>query len=203
MKGMIACHSCDLLVNVSALNEGEKATCPRCGTYLTRIKSDAVDRALAYAVAAVILLVLSLSFPFLSFSASGLESVMTLAATPGALYRNGMEVVAVLVAAFIILIPALVLVLQIAICLPVRNGRMRPWLKPVAKFMFNIQNWSMVEVFIIGVIVSLVKIAGMATVGLGISFWAYVGFSICFTLALSVLDRYQFWGQVEEMSGGR
>jgi paraquat-inducible protein A len=58
----------------------------------------------------------------------------------------------------------------------------------------------MVEVFLIGVIVSLVKIAAMATVVLGISFWAYVAFTICFTLALSNLDRYQCWHLIEQLS---
>ncbi len=57
----------------------------------------------------------------------------------------------------------------------------------------------MVEVFIIGVIVSLVKIAAMATVVLGISFWAYAGFSICFTLAIYNLDRYQCWERIEQL----
>jgi paraquat-inducible protein A len=54
-------------------------------------------------------------------------------------------------------------------------------------------------VFIIGVIVSLVKIAAMATIELGISFWAYVGFAICFTLAIANLDRFQCWERIEAL----
>ncbi|MEZ5501490.1 MAG: paraquat-inducible protein A [Halioglobus sp.] len=65
--------------------------------------------------------------------------------------------------------------------------------------MFLTQNWSMVEVFIIGVIVSLVKIAAMATVVVGISFWAYAAFTVCFTLAVSSLDRYQCWERIEAL----
>ena len=57
----------------------------------------------------------------------------------------------------------------------------------------------MVEVFIIGVIVSLVKIADMATIELGISFWAYAGFAICFTVAISNLDRYQCWERIDAL----
>jgi paraquat-inducible protein A len=55
----------------------------------------------------------------------------------------------------------------------------------------------MVEVFVIGVLVSLVKIGAMATVVLGISFWAYVGFAVCFTASLSSLDRLQMWREIE------
>ena len=57
----------------------------------------------------------------------------------------------------------------------------------------------MVEVFIIAVIVALVKIAAMATVVIGISFWAYAAFAICFTLAVSSLDRYQCWERIEAL----
>ena len=106
-------------------------------------------------------------------------------------------------AAFIIVIPAMILVLLLILCIPLERGRYRPWLIPVAKGIFLTQNWSMVEVFIIGVIVSLVKIAAMATVVLGISFWAYAGFSICFTLAVASLDRYQCWERIEQLGATR
>ncbi len=195
----IACHGCDLLVSVAGLKDGESASCPRCGHFLTRVRSDAYSRVLAYTVSGLILLIMANSFSFLSFSSSGLESVITLRQTPAAVWNYGMPGVAIMVAAFIIIIPALVLILLLLLCIPLEQGRYRPWLVPVAKWIFLAQNWAMVEVFIIGVIVSLVKIAAMATVVLGISFWAYAGFSICFTLAVASLDRYQCWERIEQL----
>jgi paraquat-inducible protein A len=59
----------------------------------------------------------------------------------------------------------------------------------------------MVEVFVIGVIVSLVKIGHMATVVLGLSFWSYVAFSVCFTAAMASLDRLEVWREIEGYSG--
>ena len=59
MRGDIACHGCDLLVNVATLKDGESASCPRCGSFLTRVRSDAFSRVLAYAFAGVILLILA------------------------------------------------------------------------------------------------------------------------------------------------
>jgi paraquat-inducible protein A len=202
MSGEIACHGCDLLVNVAELKNGESASCPRCGHFLTKLRTDAYSRVLAYTVSGLILLILANSFSFLSFAASGLESVITLRQTPGAVWEYGMPEVAIMVAAFIIVIPAVVLVLLLLLCLPLERGVYRPWLVPVAKWIFLAQNWAMVEVFIIGVIVSLVKIAAMATVVLGISFWAYAGFSICFTLAVASLDRYQCWERIEQLGAG-
>lgn len=203
MNGDIACHGCDLLANVAELKDGETASCPRCGHFLTRRRPNAYSRVLAYTVSGLILLILANSFSFLSFAASGLESVITLRQTPGAVWTYGMPEVAIMVAAFIIVIPAVILVLLLILCIPLKQGRYRPWLAPVAKGIFLAQNWAMVEVFIIGVIVSLVKIAAMATVVLGISFWAYAGFSICFTLAVANLDRYQCWERIEQLGAAR
>ncbi len=199
MTDDIACHGCDLLVNVATLKDGESASCPRCGSFLTRVRSDAFSRVLAYAFAGVILLILANSFPFLSFAASGLESVITLRQTPRAIWDYDMPAVALMVAAFIIVIPSAILGMLLMLCIPLQQGRYRPWLATTAKWIFLAQNWAMVEVFIIGVIVSLVKIAAMATIVLGISFWAYAGFAICFTLALANLDRYQCWEHIEAL----
>lgn len=199
MSKLIACHGCDLLVDVDDLENGSRAYCPRCGHFLTRYQYDAMSRVLAYAIAAVILLVLASSFPFLSFGAGGLESVMTLREAPGSLWRYGMPELAIMVAAFIIYIPALLLLFLVSISVPLLFGLRVPWLRFAARSVFSLQNWAMVEVFIIGVIVSLVKIAAMATVVLGISFWAYAAFSICFALALATLDRYQCWEMIEAL----
>ena len=199
MSQLIACHGCDLLVDVDGLGNGSRASCPRCGHFLTRYQNDAMSRVLAYAVAAIILLLLANSFSFLAFSAKGLESVMTLREAPGSLWRYGMPELAFIVAAFIIYIPALLLMLIVSISIPLLFGLRVPWLRFAARGVFTLQNWAMVEVFIIGVIVSLVKIAAMATVVLGISFWAYVAFSICFTLTLVTLDRYQCWQMIEAL----
>lgn len=199
MSTEIACHSCDLLVNIEGLQDGESASCPRCGGFLTRYRNDAYTRVLAFSITSLILLVLANSYSFLAFSASGLESVMTLRQTPGALWDNGLPEIAILVACFIILIPAAILIMMLFLCIPLSQGRYRPWMIPIAKGIFIAQNWAMVEVFLIGVIVSVVKIGHMATVVIGISFWAYAAFSICFILAVAGLDRFQCWERIESL----
>lgn len=203
MSGEIACPGCDLLVDVSDLAIGQSASCPRCGNFLTRKRENPYERILAFGSAGLIFLVLANNYPFLSFSSSGFDSVMTLRQTPAALWANDMPEVGILVAAFIIVIPAAVLVMMLAISLFLARGVGRTWMVPLAKGIFIARNWSMVEVFIIGVIVSLVKIAAMATVIIGLAFWAYAAFTICFTVAIASLDRYQCWEDIEALEPGQ
>jgi paraquat-inducible protein A len=197
-----ACHECDLLVTIGVLSPGESASCPRCGHVLTTRTRDGYTRALALAIAAGILLVASNAFPFLSLKASGLEQVMTLPESAIELYDDGYWTIAVLVMGPIIVIPALMLSTIVALLVPIRRDRPVPWLVPAGRMLFAVNSWSMVEVFVVGVLVSLVKIGSMATVVLGISFWSYVGFALCFIATLTNLDRMELWHSIERLQAG-
>ena len=182
------------------MRDGQTARCVRCGNYLTRYRSDNLERILACNIAALVALALACSFPFMQFKASGFENLMTLPQTALAIYQNDMPILALIVAAFIILIPAAVLILQFALVSALMRQRRSDWPRRLGRWIYTLEHWSMVDVFIIGVLVSLIKIAHMATVVIGISFWAYAAFSILFVLAMSNMDRFQCWRQIEMLN---
>lgn len=192
-----ACHDCDLLITIDALPDGARAACPRCGHVFAVGIPDGMTRALALAVSAVLLLAASNFFPFLSLNAAGIEQVMTLPHSAWALYQDGYWTIALLVMGPIVGIPAVMLAAAIALLVPLRNNRAAFWLIPAGRMLFALNPWSMVEVFVIGVLVSLVKIGSMATVVLGISFWAYVAFALCFIATFASLDRLSMWRRIE------
>ena len=147
-------------------------------------------------------LAIALAFPFLSMKAGGLENVMTLPQSALDLYRHGRQILGVLVLGFIIVLPAVMIGAVLAILVPLVRRQHAAWLVPAGRLVFALAPWSMAEVFVIGVIVSLVKLASMADIILGISFWSYVAFSICFTAAISSLDRMYVWDAVEQVTSG-
>jgi len=205
----LGCLHCDLPVILplaasgaaprrdGALAPGESASCPRCGFVLSVRRRDPVERILAFALAASVLFALALAFPFLSLESRGLETVMTLPLTALELHREGHTGLAALVFGVIAVVPATMLAALFALMVPLRRGRGRPWLVPAGRLLFSLSPWSMAEVFIIGVIVSLVKIGHMAHVELGLSFWAYAGFVLCFAAALASVDRLWLWQEIE------
>ncbi len=156
---------------------------------------------MAWSSSALIFLLLACSFPFLSFESSGLKNVMTLPMTVVRLYQQGMPDLAFLIAGFIILIPALVLLLLLNLAASLAYGRYKPSTNVACKLVFQLQGWSMVEVFFIGVLISLVKLGETATVVTGLSFWAYAAFGICFILAITGFDRLQAWRRIGELQG--
>jgi paraquat-inducible protein A len=201
VKHTTACHECDLYLELPALREGEKALCPRCGHIITALSWNALNRVLAYALAALIFLVAANAFPFLAFRSQGQEQATTLLQSVTALYAEGYASLAVLILLCITLNPALLLIGVVYLCLPLKFGRCALGAFPICKWLFVLTPWSMVEVFLIGVLVSLIKIADMAQVILGISFWAYIAFSIVLTATLANLDRHQLWDWLEDAQG--
>ena len=196
----IACPACDLIFDVSGLADGETANCARCGNFLTTRKDDAFERVTSYCIAALVMLAIAFAFPFMQFSRAGLENTMTLPQTVLELWTNNMPGLALIVASFIIVIPALVTICMLVLSMTLSRNLAPDWLRALGSTVFHLQNWSMVEVFFVGVLVSLVKIAKMATIVLGISFWAYAAFSILFTLAITNLDKFQSWQRIETLN---
>lgn len=196
----MACPRCDHLHDLSELKDGDKARCSHCGELLTVYREDGLHRVLAGAIAAFIFMVIALRYPFLSFHSKGIESVMTIPSALMRLVDEGMPGLAVIVSTVILVIPALILWMASSLSFALLLGRSPGWMKPVARWIFHLKAWSMAEVFLIGVIVSLVKIMHMATVVIGLSFWAYVGFIVCFTVSLANLDAFQVWRRIERLS---
>lgn len=198
---MVGCPECDLLCQVGELNPGERAVCARCGCVLSVCFEDPYARAWSFGVAALVVLAIAFAFPFLSISATGVTNAMTLVQTVLYLAQYGAEAIAVLVSIFVILVPLVMLIFMVVLATALRAGRFHPLLMAPTRWLYHLNAWSMVEVFAIGVIVSLVKLAAMAEVTLGPSFWAYLAFTVLFLLAFSAMDRLSVWRDIERQVG--
>jgi paraquat-inducible protein A len=196
----VGCIQCDLAVTISGLEPGERADCPRCGFFLTSYTRNGLTRSLSLAMSSLLLLVMANSFPFLSLESSGLEKVMTLPRTAALLHADGYTAIAILVMAVIVVVPATMLAAVISLTVPLIGGRPARWLVPAGRLLYWLGPWSMVEVFAAGVIVSLVKIAHLAHVEIGLAFWAYLVFGVCFTATMASLDRLSLWREIERCS---
>jgi len=195
----IACHGCDLLLSLPVIEEGHRAYCPRCDTLLCSHPHDGMQRSLSFAISALIFLGIANLYPFLALKSHGLEHVMTLMQASIELYKEGSELLAVLVLVFIIIAPLLILFCIIwTIGNLVFTGKRAAWSYGLAHIISTVSPWGMAEIFLIGILVAMVKIASLATIVLHFSFWAYVGFTICFTLAMANLDQHYYWDALEQ-----
>lgn len=196
----IACHECDALLDLKPLTNGQRAVCPRCGGLIQVARDDHLTRALAFAISGLLLLPIANAYPFLGFERSGLENMFRLPQAAQILFENDAQFLGIIILVLIVVLPAVLLALVLGLVIPLIRGRNAPWLIPAGRLLYGMNTWNMVEVFVLGVIVSLVKIMKLATVVIGISFWAYIGFALCLIGAISHLDRLSVWQAIDRVS---
>jgi len=179
---LIACHECDLLQRQVDVALGDSAVCARCGAVLYTHRRNTVDRTMALMLAAAVLFAIGNAFPVVSMEIQGQRS-------------NAMVWEGAWRLPFVF--PLVQIVGSLAILIPLRLGLTPRYLVPAFRMVEEAKPWSMVEVFMLGVLVSLVKLAHMATVIPGIGMWAFFALIVTLAWASSALDPHEVWERLE------
>ena len=197
-RALTACHECDLLQREPILPPGGVACCRRCRAVLFRHIPDAVDRALAFTLGAAFLFIIANLFPIVGLEAAGIANATSLYGAVEAIWKNDMEAVAALVFVTTILIPAVELSLMLYVLLPLKLGQMPQGLAPILRVLQSVRPWSMTQVFMLGVLVALVKLAHLAHIVQGIALWSFGGLILLLTGAVASFNTYELWNMVKE-----
>ncbi|MEM6534046.1 MAG: paraquat-inducible protein A [Pseudomonadota bacterium] len=193
----IACPSCDELWLRPQLGEGEHAKCGRCGTTILTNKRRSAERTIALMLASVILYVVAISFPFMKMERSGLSNEISVIDAVNILWVNDMPTLAAICACLILLFPLTRILLLLMLGMVVHG---RGQTGPMHAFFFRtaqtLEPWTMAEIFMIGVIVSLVKVGKLATITVGPAFWAMSGLIILLAMGASAVCRDTIWQDI-------
>lgn len=175
-SGLVGCDTCDLLVPAFTAQAGMR--CPRCGGGLHSRKRDSVVRTWALVASAALLLIPANLYPVMTVTRFGRGEPNTIFSGVVQLIEEGMWGLALLVFFASIVVPIVKLgVLTLLLTGVHRGSEWRPRDR-VQLFRFTevVGAWSMVDVFLVGILSALVKMDALATVtpGLGASFFAAV-----------------------------
>lgn len=194
---LLACHDCDLLQSSENLPGGGDSHCCRCGALLRRRHPQHLDRSLAFAGGALTLLIICNVFPILSLEAAGDVIETTLFGTIRSMYGDGLWLVAGMILLTTLIAPFTHLAAMLYVLIPLRFGRKPREGMRVLKILTMAKQWGMVEVFVLGVLVSLVKLQSMATVIPGVALWSFGGLMMLFTAATAAFDTHQVWAEID------
>ena len=195
---LTACHECDLLQREPILPPGGVACCRRCSAVLFRDIPDAVDRALAYTLGAAFLFIIANLFPIVGLEAAGIANATSLYGAVETIWKSDMEGVAALVFITTILIPAMEISLRLYVLLPLKLGQVPQGVAPILRLLQSVRPWSMTQVFILGVLVALVKLAHLAHIVPGIALWSFGGLILLLTGATVSFNTHELWSLVKE-----
>jgi paraquat-inducible protein A len=194
---LIACPDCDLLQRLPELAPGESAHCPRCGNVVSSRKPDSLNRTLALTVAAAVAFIIANAVPMLGLSAAGREASTTVLGGVRVMWTEGQPAVSAIMLFAAVIAPALDIALMLTILLAVRRPPAPWWIGVLLRYSHVIRPWRMVEVMLLGILVSLIKIAELATVITGIAMWAVAALIVLLAAMSSSFDPDEVWSRVE------
>jgi paraquat-inducible protein A len=164
---------------------------------LHRDRPNSVDRTLALTVTGLVLFAIANAFPFLSFEMQGQVTETTLMTGVHDLAAQGKGEVAAVVFFTSVLAPGLQLVLLLMVLLPLKlGGRLPPGFPTLFRWFKSLVPWGMMDVFMIGILVSVVKLTDMAHIVPGLSLFAFVVLIFVLAAAQAALDPDAVWERV-------
>jgi paraquat-inducible protein A len=170
---LVACEDCDTVHRRRSLEAGDVARCARCGATLDRGHLLAVDGLLALSSGALVVFVLANVSDIVKLNLRGVHTEVTLWESIWFTWLSGQHVVALLAGATAFAFPLSVILLRLYVLAPLAAGRRARGFVPAMRALRWVTRWSMVEVFLFGTLVAIVKIAGMASVIPGVGVFSF------------------------------
>ena len=193
---LIACHECDLLQREISLPPGRVVLCCRCGAKLYRSAHKSLDTPLAFLLTAAVVLLVANAYPIVGLSIQGMDNATTLFGAAHALWIQGMVPIAVLVFLTTFLVPAVELAIMGYLLLSLKCGRTPAGMTLLMRVLQYVTPWGMVEVFILGVIVALVKLTHYGSVIPDTALWAFGFLTLLLAATASSFDIRDIWDRV-------
>ncbi len=165
---------------------------------MQRYRPNSIDRSLAFSIAALVLLGISNFFPFLAMRSGGFFQETTLTTGVIELWLQNEYGLAVLISFTCVGAPLLQILGLLYILTPLRIGRNPlPGAAGLLRTIYHLAPWAMMEVFMIGILVALVKLSHMATIIPGISVLSFALLIFVMPAALSSLDLPLIWDKFD------
>ena len=193
----VACPDCDLINQLPSLAPGESASCVRCDATLSRKPPNSIARGIALTFTAIVLYAITCTFPFLSFGKAGIVAHTKLFSGIIGLYEQGMYFLAAVVSFTTVVVPVFMMAGLCYLLLPLRADLRLPGAERILRWILNLQPWNMVEIFMIGIIVSGVKLQKMAALHPGVGAWAFIVLIFVMAAIAVSLEPRVLWERME------
>jgi paraquat-inducible protein A len=197
---LVSCHSCHLLCKAALLIKGAHAVCPRCGATLHSRKPNSIARTWALVIAAFIFYIPANVLPItrvISFGKAQSDTIMS-----GVIYfvKSGSWPIALVIFVASVFVPLLKLILLIYLLISVQlKSQWRPRDRTrLYRITEAVGRWSMVDIYVVTLLVALVKLGALATIQAGPGAIFFAGVVIITIFAAMSFDPRLIWDTQEQ-----
>lgn len=205
-RSLTLCPDCDLVIREVVDSDPARKLiiyCPRCNRNLREYHPEGLIKSLSWVITGLLLFLPANIFPVLEMEILDHQEASTIWDGVVALYREGLQGVALLVFVLAILVPGMrLLILLFVMGAIFQEQRFQGWAKGVARHLFRryvqLGEWGMVEIYLLGILVAVIKLADMATIQPGAGLLCFAGLMAA-ELGISIcMDEQEVWEQLEE-----
>jgi len=155
-----------------------------------------IEKIYAYNIAALLLFIVTNYFPFLSFNVMGNTSHANFTTSIFYLFQEGQWLLGGAILITTILVPFTRIMLYLMLFGPLYHGVIPLYAAQMLKLLEKLLPWGMLDVFLVGVLVSMVKLVKMGTIIPGTSLWAFMIMVFVMAAAQAIFDPHQIWERI-------
>ena len=198
--GLMGCHGCGLLLRRRHAKRGQSLRCPRCAAPVHDRKPESFQRTAALVFTAAVLYVPANLFPIMTVISFGKGRADTILTGVVHLAHTGMLSLALLVFFASVLVPVLKLVgISFLLWSIHRRWRWRPRDRTLLyRIIESVGRWSMIDIFMISILVALVKLGNVATIETGLGATCFAAVVVLTMFASMSFDPRLIWDAMEE-----
>lgn len=203
LENILACPDCDLLLHHVGLARSHKALCPRCGKMLYSAKKDSLDKTLALSFSGLVLYLPANFMSLMTLDTLGLQQTASVYDGVMALYQHQYFFVALMVALTCLVFPLIKLSLLFMVSLALKLKFYPGALRLCLRWYHHLDEWGMLEVYMVGILVTIVKMYHMAHIHYDTGFFCFIGLLWVALGSSVVLDKRLFWRLIEQKTSDR
>jgi paraquat-inducible protein A len=157
-----------------------------------------IEKMFALSIAALILFGVTNYFPFLSFHVAGNTSHANFLTSIVYLFKEQEWLLSTVMLMTTLVVPFIRIMLFLTLFGPLYFGYMPRHASLALKILNHSTPWGMLDVFLVGVFVSLVKLVKMGTIIPGTSLWAFMALVFVIAAMQVIYNPHQVWEMLSE-----
>jgi len=179
---------------------GNIVICSRCGTELHRYKKDSINRTAALCLTGLFLYFPAMILPLMTFQTLGMSESSNIIKSIITYYRQEFFLVALMVLFSAVLFPFLKLSLGFVVATCIKLEKFPPFLPRLFRLYIHLEDWAMVEVYLLGVMVTVIKMYPTTDISYDLGFFCFIALVLVTMGTTVVLDKKIFWTRMKGCS---
>lgn len=194
---LTACPDCDLLLPQIKTPVRHSIVCPRCGKTISRRRARSITKALVLSIAGLLLYLPAITLPLITLKSFGFSDSASIIDSISNFYQSGYYFVAFMVLLSAVILPFVLLSSIFIISGQLSIKRYPPYLAKLFRSYLHLEEWAMVEVYLLGIIVTIIKMSDNTDINYHTGVFVFTGLVVLTLTIATVIDHDFFWQTID------